>query len=91
LARIEKLPRLAPRELGDLRFSTALLVERLVDQLLRLGTQVDGAWAGVAAPLDHADEADIVGGVDPEPGAIDAEPVIGTDRRGRSHGSRRRH
>ena len=66
-----------------MRFSTALLVERLVDQLLGLGAQVDGAGAGVAAPLDHADEADIVGGVDPEPGAIDAEPVIGADRRGR--------
>ena len=55
--------------------------ERLVRQRAR--HRPERIAARVAHPLDHADEADLVGGVDPEPGAVDAEPVIGADRRGR--------
>lgn len=55
--------------------------QRLVDQLLRLAAQVDRARAGIAAALDHADEADVVDRVGPVPGAVNAEPVERTDRR----------
>ncbi len=51
-----------------------LVLHRFRHELRRLRSEVHGACACAASALDHADEEQIIGRVDPEPGAGDAEP-----------------